>query len=88
MAYSTSNPPALWVNRIGGGPALWIYQHTDAIAAIVADADYFINAADLGMKENDLLAVVNTTNDLTSLGTVGAVHADGYATIVALTAVA
>lgn len=88
MAYSASNPPGKLVERLGGGPAMWVYSSTDAIATIVADADYFTNADDLGMVMGDLLWVVNTTASLSSLGQITTIAADGSTTIVALTAVA
>ena len=87
MAYVTTNPPSLLVSRVGGSPAIWAYSSADAIAD-VDDANYFTNADDLGMKENDVIFVINTTGNLTSMGKVGAVTASGAAATTALTAVA
>jgi hypothetical protein len=74
MAYSVSNPPSLMVARVGRGPAIWFYSSTDAIAT-VDDANYFSNAKALGMQQNDVIFIVNTTGNLTSLGKVGAINA-------------
>ncbi len=55
------------LSRIGGLMSgdwnLWVYRHTDAIAT-VNSAGYFSDAAARGMKENDLMIVVDTTNGL------------------------
>lgn len=75
MAYSTANPPALLVQRAGSNSgAVWWYRSTDAIAA-VDDANYFSNARDLGMRQNDVIFIENTTGNLVSLGKVGAINA-------------
>jgi hypothetical protein len=74
MAYSTANPPALLVKRVGKSGAVWWYASTDAIA-VVDDANYFSNAADLDMRQNDVIFIVNTTANLTSIGKVGAINA-------------
>ncbi len=60
MTYSTSNPPF----RIAGGmtgsmPTLWMYASTDD-AATVDGSGYFTNGVELGMKDNDLIFVVDT----------------------------
>lgn len=85
MAYSVSNPPSLMVSRIGKGPAIWVYSSPDAIAD-VDGAGYFSNAEDLGMRQNDIVFVVNTTGNLLTLAKLGAISG-GAATVVALTAV-
>ena len=84
MAYSTSNPPALMVPRVGGGLAIWAYSSADAIAAVDA-TDYFSNASDLGMATGDVVYILDTGNDLTSAGQV-TVDADGNGTVTAFTA--
>jgi hypothetical protein len=87
MAYSTSNPPRLISQGIGGsGPRFWNYSSTDAIAAVDA-TDYITNATDLGMLTGDLVFVSNTTDDLTTIGQ-ATVDTDGNATLTALTAFA
>lgn len=60
MAYSTSNPPALVVQRIGGGGQIWDYNSTDNDAA-VNTANYITNGGDLGIQAGAL--VYNTDND-------------------------
>ena len=84
MAYSTSNPPAKVADRLAGGPTMWLYSSTDAIAAVDA-AGYFTNGGDLGMAVGDFVFIVDTTNGLSSLGHVSAISS-GAATVVALTA--
>ena len=86
MAYSTDNPPALLVKRVGKSGAVWWYASTDAIA-VVDGANYFSNALELGMKQNDVIFIANTTGNLLTIGKVGAVTAAGAAATTALTAV-
>lgn len=43
---------------------LWLYRHTDAIAT-VNTAGYFADATARGMKVDDMVIVVDTTNHLT-----------------------
>ena len=75
MAYSTANPPALMIQRAGSNSgAVWWYRSADVIAT-VDDANYFSNAKDLGMRQNDVIYVENTTGNLVSLGKVGAINA-------------
>jgi hypothetical protein len=85
MTYATTNPPALLVSRVGGSPAIWVYSSADAIAT-VDGAGYFSNAGDLGMKENDVVFVVDTANNLLTISKLGALSS-GAATVIALTAV-
>lgn len=59
MAYSTSNPPALISQGIGGFFRLWVYKSTDAATAIDA-ANYFTNGWTLGMRAGDLVMSVKT----------------------------
>ena len=67
-AYSTSNPPALLVQGIGGpaGSRIWnlrgVHVTTDADAA-----DFITNADALGMKVMDTVHLVNTTTEATAL---------------------
>ena len=46
MSYSTSTPPAMIGQRVGGGGALWMYQSTDVHTDVDA-TDYFSNGDDL-----------------------------------------
>lgn len=60
MAYSTSNPPKVMMSALGGqGVTMWSYDSADA-ATVVRDADYFSNAADLGMKKGDVIIQTDT----------------------------
>lgn len=68
MAYSTSNPPAMVTQRVGGGAAIWMYNSTDA-ATVVRVAGYITNADDLGMKVGDIVIQVDTAG-----GTVGHIY--------------
>jgi hypothetical protein len=54
MAYSSTNPPALVTQRIGGGPALWLYTSTHT-AAEAAASSFFSNGHALGMRAGDFL---------------------------------
>jgi hypothetical protein len=41
-----------------GGSAIWVYNDADAHTAVDAD-DYFSNGDALGMKENDIVFVID-----------------------------
>ena len=61
MAYATSNPPALLVQRVGASAgAIWWYTSTDAATAVRV-VDYITDGLDLGMKVGDL--VISLDND-------------------------
>lgn len=86
MAYSESIPPRLISPSIGSANGnLWMYVSADAIAT-VDGADYFTSVDDIGMVTNDVVLVVDTTNDLSTIGKM-TVAADGDGTLTALTAV-
>lgn len=60
MAYSTSNPPSLFSQSIGGlAGKQWLYRSTDA-AATVDGANYITNGGTLGMAIGDLVYVIDT----------------------------
>ena len=59
MAYSTSNPPALVVQKIGGGGQIWDYASTDG-ASTVDGANYVTNGGDLGLQVGGLVYVTDT----------------------------
>lgn len=59
MAYSTSSPPAMVTQRVGGGGAFWIYDSADT-ALTINTAGYITNADDLGMKVGDLVFHTDT----------------------------
>ena len=69
MGYSTSAPPQLLVPRMGSGVALWVYKSNDAHGDVDGSA-YFTNAAALGMKEGDVVIVVDADTATTTLHTV------------------
>ena len=61
MAYETSNQPQLVSNRVGGGPAIWMYKDGDPLSTVTA-INYIKNAAELGMSAGDLLLHVDETD--------------------------
>ncbi len=65
MAYATSNPPSLIASGVAGVGNLWHYSSTDATATVDGDG-YISNGQDLGMKVNDSVIVVDTTNGITT----------------------
>ena len=87
MAYSTSNPPRLISQSIGGGlasatggPNIWVLSGTDATTT-VDGAGYITNGSDLGMKKGDLVMYIKTDASPISLQLmiVSAVTAGGSA---------
>ncbi len=61
MAYNSAAPPACLAFTIGDEqPQLWVYQSTDAPAAVAA-AGYISNAKPLGMKVGDVLFYFQTS---------------------------
>lgn len=85
MAYSTSTPPFLLIQSVGGRLRLWGYVSADAETAF-DDTDYITNADDLGMVTGDIVFVLDTTNSLSTIAQV-TVDADGNGTLSALTAI-
>jgi hypothetical protein len=60
MAYSTSNPPALISQGIGGGARrIWVYASTDAATAVRV-SNYISNGYKLGMRKGDLVIQTDT----------------------------
>ena len=59
MAYATANPPIQSGGGVGGAPTIWVYSSADAHTDVDA-TDYFSNGADLGLKEDDLMFVIDT----------------------------
>lgn len=86
MAYSTSNPPQLMIGNLGDKLRLWSYVSADAEPAF-DDTDYVTNASDIGMQTGDFVLILDTTNNLSTIGQV-TVDADGNGTFSALTAFA
>lgn len=80
MSYSVTNPPALVSQRIGDGPAIWIYKSADDDAT-VNGANYFTNGLALGMRAGDIVLVVDTgSSNKVSLCGVAESSADGATT--------
>jgi hypothetical protein len=73
MAYSSTNPPALVSQRIGGGPALWIYKSSDESSVSVTATKYFANGEALGMRVGDLVFSISTTAGTSALFTICAI---------------
>ena len=86
MAYSTSNPPILVSEGIGGKSSMWQYSHTDAIAT-VNTTGYITNGDALGMKVNDVVIVTDTATPTTSLCVVADVTTGGQADLTDGTAI-
>jgi lipid-binding SYLF domain-containing protein len=86
MSYSTSTPPAMISQRLGGGFAWWEYRSADAIAT-VNTSGYFTNGAALGMKVGDIVIVTDTNVPTTSLAVVADVTAGGQADVADGTAI-
>lgn len=72
MAYATSNPPSLVSQRVGDGPAIWIYKSADDDAT-VNGASYFSDGVALGMQVGDIVLVVDTSTPKVSLHGVASV---------------
>ncbi|WP_420961058.1 hypothetical protein [Brucella sp. IR073] len=72
MAYDVTNPPVNAFQRIGDGPAKFLYRSADT-AATVKGAGYFTNGADLGMRVGDEVVILDTTTPLATLAIVSTV---------------
>lgn len=59
MTYTTSAPPNLLMQGIGGVGKVWNYDSTDATTAVDA-AGYITNASDLGMTVGDAVILIDT----------------------------
>lgn len=60
MAYSTSNPPKLVVQGLGGnGPNIWTLTGTDS-STTVDTSGYITNGGNLGMKAGDIVFYTKT----------------------------
>lgn len=78
MAYSTSTPPILIAEGVGGAGSLWRYSSADAIAT-VNTSGYITNGDALGMKVGDLVYVIDTATPTSNLCVVADVTAGGQA---------
>ena len=65
MSYAASGVKLL-VPGMGAGPALWYYKSNDAHTDVDADG-YFATAGDLGMKDNDIVFVIDEDTGTTTL---------------------
>ena len=79
MTYATTNPPSLVSQRIGDGPAIWIYKSADVDSDVNA-ASYFSNGIALGMAVGDIVLVVDTTTPKVSYHGVASVSATAATT--------
>lgn len=76
MAYEPSNPPRMMVPSVGGAaPSIWSYQDDDAATVVRVDG-YITDAADLGMKVDD---IVIQTGAVAHIYVVMTINADGSA---------
>jgi hypothetical protein len=85
MSYSTSNPPSLIAQRIGDGPAIWIYKSADVDSDTNAGS-YYSDGVTLGMQVGDFVLVYDTTTPKCSFHYVAS--ASGNAVTTAFGAVA
>ena len=67
MAYATSNPPVCIVPSVGGGPALWVYDHATDPHTDVDAAGYFTDGAALGLKAYDIMVVTDIDTATTTI---------------------
>lgn len=84
MAYSTSNPPKLISQPIGGvGSRIWAYRSENP-AQDVNDVGFFDNALELGMKVGDMVIATDTGSAVTSVHFVNALDTGGAADLATL----
>lgn len=77
MAYSSTNPPHLFSQPIGGGGgAIWRYRTTETVSAVTASS-FFSDGVIRGMLVGDAVHVV-------SVSTAGAFADSAWATVTAL----
>lgn len=78
MAYNQNNLALISTTMFNGAWRLWVYRSADALATVVA-AGYISNGYDMGMKVDDMVIVVDTTNHLTDFCIAASVTANGSA---------
>lgn len=83
MSYSTDGLRLL-VPGIGNGPSIWYYKSDDAHTDVDA-TDYFSDARNRGMKDNDVVIVVDEDTATTTIHHISAIDSDGNGTIAAAT---
>lgn len=82
MAYGSTNPPALVSQRIGGGPAMWIYKSSLEQSDAITAPKYFANGEALGMRVGDIVFSVTTTagtSALLTMFTISSISSTGSA---------
>lgn len=79
MAYSTSLPPALIAQQVGGAGAVWLYRSADADET-VNGGGYFTNGVSLGMAVGDIVLVIDTATPKGSFAYVASVSGDAATT--------
>lgn len=67
MAYSSTNPVALVSQRIGGGPAMFIYKTSVESAENASATKFFADGVDQGMRIGDIVFSVSTTAGTSAL---------------------
>lgn len=80
MAYSI-NGLSLVAQRVGASQgAVWMYVSADPFDTVSA-SDYFADAALAGVKDGDIVHVIDTTNDVATTGYFSNIDSDDNATI-------
>lgn len=80
MAYSI-NGLSLVAQRVGASQgAVWMYVSADPFDIVTA-TDYFTDAALAGVKDGDIVHLVDTTNDVATTGYFSNIDADDNATV-------
>ena len=82
MAYTSATLTCVAQGIVGA--SMWLYTNTDAHGDVDA-SNYFSDGSARGMKVNDVVIVVDTDADTTTIHKVDAVTAGGAATITAAT---
>lgn len=79
MSYSTSNPPRLISQSVGAnGGDIWVYKDGDSLDD-VAGVNYISNATELGLKAQDVVILMDSTDLTTSILTAVAHRTSGTA---------
>lgn len=79
MTYAISNPPRLVSQSVGAnGGDLWVYKDGDSLDDVAA-VNYVSDAADLGLKAQDVVILMDTTDLTTSMLTAVAHRTNGTA---------
>ena len=79
MSYSTDNPPRLVSQSVGAnGGDLWVYKDGDSLDD-VAGVNYISDAGDLGLKAQDVVILMDTTDLTTTMLTAVAHRTNGTA---------